>query len=36
MTKLIAVTRAFDGVANEISQTESSLQDAIKTLGGAA
>jgi flagellar basal-body rod protein FlgF len=36
MTKMIAVTRAFDGVANEVTQTESSLQDAIKTLGGAA
>jgi len=36
MTKLIAVTRTFDGVTNEVSQTESSLQDAIKTLGGAA
>ena len=30
MTKLIAVTRNFDGVANEVSQTENSLQDAIK------
>ena len=36
MTKLIAVTRNFDGVAAEISQSEASLQDAIKTLGGAA
>lgn len=36
MTKLIAVTRNFDGVAAEVSQTESSFQDAIKTLGGAA
>jgi flagellar basal-body rod protein FlgF len=36
MAKLIAVTRAFDGVANEVSQTESSIQSAIKTLGGAA
>jgi len=36
MTKLIAVTRAFDGVNSEVTQTETSLQDAIKTLGGAA
>jgi flagellar basal-body rod protein FlgF len=36
MTKLIAVTRNFDGVASEVSQTENSLQDAIKSLGGAA
>jgi flagellar basal-body rod protein FlgF len=33
MTKLIAVTRAFDGVNSQVTQTESSLQDAIKTLG---
>ena len=33
MTKLIAVTRTFDGVSSQMSQTESSLQDAIKTLG---
>ena len=36
MTKLIAVTRAFDGVTNEVTQTENSVTDAIKTLGGAA
>src|SRR5271169_919656 len=30
MTKLIAITRTFDGVNSEVSQTESSLQDAIK------
>ena len=36
MTRLIAVTRTFDGVTNGITQTENSLQDAIKTLGGAA
>ncbi len=35
MTKLIAVTRAFDGVNSQVSETESSLQDAIKTLGAA-
>ena len=33
MTKLIAVTRTFDGVSSQMSQTEASLQDAIKTLG---
>jgi len=36
MTRLIAVTRAFDGVAAEASQSESSLEDAIKTLGSSA
>jgi len=36
MTKLIEVTRAFDGVAAESSQSESSLQDAIKALGSAS
>ena len=36
MTRLIEVTRAFDGVTNGITQTETSLTDAIKTLGGAA
>ncbi len=36
MTRLIAVTRNFDGVTNGVTQTENSLQDAIKTLGGAA
>ncbi len=34
ITKLIEVTRTFDGVNSEVQQTESSLQDAIKTLGG--
>ena len=33
MTRLIEVTRAFDGVAAEANQSESSLQDAIKSLG---
>jgi len=33
MTKLISLTRDFDGVNSEVTQTESSLQDAIKTLG---
>ncbi|THD49326.1 MAG: flagellar basal-body rod protein FlgF [Bradyrhizobium sp.] len=32
MSKLIDVTRGFDGVNTEVTQTESSLQDAIKTL----
>ncbi len=36
MTRLIEVTRTFDGVTNGVAQTENSLQDAIKTLGGAA
>ena len=36
MTRLIEVTRAFDGVAAEASQSESSLTDAIKTLGSPA
>ena len=36
MTKLIAVTRTFDGVSSQVAQTESSLQDAIKTLGAVA
>ena len=36
MTRLIDVTRAFDGVAAEASQSETSLQDAIKTLGSSA
>jgi flagellar basal-body rod protein FlgF len=36
MTRLIEISRTFDGVANGVSQTENSLQDAIKTLGGAA
>jgi flagellar basal-body rod protein FlgF len=33
MTRLIALTRTFDSVAAEMTQTESSVQDAIKTLG---
>jgi flagellar basal-body rod protein FlgF len=33
MTRLIDVTRTFDSVAAETSQSESSLQDAIKALG---
>jgi flagellar basal-body rod protein FlgF len=36
MTRLIEVTRAFDGVAAETSQAETSLQDAIKALGASA
>ena len=36
MTRLIEVTRTFDGIQNGVTQTENSLQDAIKTLGGAA
>jgi flagellar basal-body rod protein FlgF len=36
MTKLISVTRTFDGVNQQVTQTEASLQDAIKTLGASA
>ncbi len=36
MTRLIEVSRAFDGVAAESSQAESSLQDAIKALGSSS
>jgi flagellar basal-body rod protein FlgF len=36
MTRLIEVTRAFDGVAAEASQSEGSLQGAIKALGFAS
>jgi hypothetical protein len=33
---MIEVTRAFDGVAAETAQSETSLQDAIKALGASA
>jgi flagellar basal-body rod protein FlgF len=36
MSKLITVTRAFDGISSAMSQSESSLQDAIKTLGAGS
>jgi len=36
MTRLIAVTRAFDGVVAQASQSEASLQDAIKALGSSS
>ncbi len=36
MTRLIDVSRAFDGVAAEASQSESSLSDAIKALGSSS
>jgi len=36
MTKLIALTRNFDNVANEITKSETSLTDAIKALGSSA
>ena len=36
MTKLISVTRSFDGVSAGLSEMDVSLQDAIKTLGGQA
>ena len=35
MSKLVSVTRAFDGISAGMSQSETTLQDAIKTLGGA-
>ncbi len=35
MSKLISVTRAFDSISTATTQSETSLQDAIKTLGGA-
>ena len=36
MTRLIALQRNFENVANEVNQTEGSLQDAIKSLGATA
>ncbi|MFI5010887.1 MAG: flagellar basal-body rod protein FlgF [Hyphomicrobiales bacterium] len=36
MTKLIMVSHAFDSVSSMIQGSESSLQDAIKTLGGSS
>jgi flagellar basal-body rod protein FlgF len=36
MTKLITLTRTFDNVANEVTKSETSLTDAIKTLGSSA
>ncbi len=36
MTRLIDVSRAFDGVAAEESQSESSVEDAIKALGSSS
>jgi flagellar basal-body rod protein FlgF len=36
MTKMIAVSRAFDSAGNAIQSTESTLQDAIKTLGATS
>jgi flagellar basal-body rod protein FlgF len=36
MTRLIEVTRAFDGAAAEATQAEGSLRDAIKTLGSSS
>jgi flagellar basal-body rod protein FlgF len=34
MTRMISVHRAFDGISNSITTVETSLLDAIKTLGG--
>jgi flagellar basal-body rod protein FlgF len=36
MTKLITVTRAFDGINAASEKSEASLTDAIKTLGSSA
>ena len=36
MTKLISVSRSFDGLSAGMSAMDASLQDAIKTLGGQA
>ena len=36
MTRLIEITRVFDGIAAESPQSEGSVQDAIKTLGSAS
>ena len=36
MTKLISVTRSFDGLSTGMSEMDASLRDAIKTLGGQA
>lgn len=36
MTELIQVNRAFESVSNLMTDSESSLKDAIKTLGGSA
>lgn len=35
MTQLIQVSRAFESISNSMSQTENSLSDTIKTLGGS-
>jgi flagellar basal-body rod protein FlgF len=36
MSKLITVTRSFDSINTAMTQSESSLQDAIKTLGATS
>jgi flagellar basal-body rod protein FlgF len=36
MTKLISVTRNFDDINSEMSQSESTIQDAIRTLGASS
>jgi flagellar basal-body rod protein FlgF len=36
MTKLIMVTRAFDAISSTISDSESTQQDAIKSLGATS
>lgn len=35
MTQLIQVSRAFESISNSMSQTESSMSEALKTLGGS-
>jgi flagellar basal-body rod protein FlgF len=36
MSKLIMVSRAFDAVSSSLKDSESSLQEAIKTLGATS
>lgn len=36
MTKMIAVSRAFEGAGNAIQSSETTMQDAIKTLGATS
>jgi flagellar basal-body rod protein FlgF len=35
MTQLIQVSRAFESISNSMSQTDSSMSEALKTLGGS-
>ena len=36
MSKLIMVSRTFDAVSSSLKDSESSMQDAIKTLGATS